>query len=288
LICFNDNANAQRLTIKSISANALPYRLDLSSGEEQAWPWYQREQDQLIVYIDAVADELIAMIFKKEKQKDVHLVGSTIKVIGATGTFGSMNLELEDVSNGGVITLANRTAPQLGSDPSLPISIRAIGQGLWQAQLTAIANSPAVQILDWKLTLPGMFSNQPVDIQCGWESQGGADYAGRGIYHAYFDLKELPLTGEARLRLPRVETTAALHLNGYDFEVRGWPPYAWRIPLSWLRAGTNEVEIEVWSTAANHYYAGTPYQPLGKLPCGLIGVPIVELIHPLIIHCSQE
>ena len=60
------------------------------------------------------------------------------------------------------------------------------------------------------------------------------------------------------------------------------------VPFLLALLGRNEIMVSVWNTAANYYYAGTPYQPLGKLPSGLIGAPIIELNYPFYIKLTQE
>jgi hypothetical protein len=129
---------------------------------------------------------------------------------------------------------------------------------------------PAARVLDqgWVLTADG--SERPVDVHEGWERQGLAAYSGIGEYRTVFDVTDDALDWpEWELLLPGVATSAEATLNGTRVGRWGWGPFSCALGPSVLRPGRNELTVRVASTAANHYYAGTPHQGGAAEPSGL-------------------
>jgi hypothetical protein len=121
-------------------------------------------------------------------------------------------------------------------------------------------------------------ASRPIDVHRGWEEQGLGDYSGAATYELSLDLDAGVEAGNWELELPAVHTAAEAFLNGAPLGRRGWRPYRFPIPLGLLQPGLNELRIRVYSTAANKYYAGTPFQ-IVKEPSGLTAAPaLVEIL----------
>jgi hypothetical protein len=108
----------------------------------------------------------------------------------------------------------------------------------------------------------------PISVASGWEGQGFPDFSGTGVYRKRISIET---AGRWLLELPRVETAAAVFLDGVEIGRRGWSPY--RFEVGCLAAGSYDLEIAVSNTAANRYYAGTPYQGETLDASGLLAAP---------------
>jgi hypothetical protein len=101
----------------------------------------------------------------------------------------------------------------------------------------------------------------------GWEQQGFPAYSGVGHYTCTFDRNA---SRPRRLRLPRVSAAVEVTLNGRATGSRAWEPFEFELPE--LRDTANQLEITVFSAAANKYYSGTPYRQHPE-PSGLLAAP---------------
>lgn len=124
----------------------------------------------------------------------------------------------------------------------------------------------------------------PVDPSVGWERQGFATFAGAGLYRASFDLDWPGLDDPAyshRLTLPEVHSTAGARLNGQELGTTTSRPHRFAIPDGLLRPSGNVLELEVRNSAANRYYAGSPFQTELQ-PSGLTAPPVITSVrrHP--------
>lgn len=127
----------------------------------------------------------------------------------------------------------------------------------------------------WTLAFDPSGTGAPVMVTHGWEQQGFPDTVGKGIYRCTVDLDGARYPGAWRLELPGVHTAAEAFVNGRAVGRRGWAPYVFAIPAGLLKPAANRIEIHVYSTAGNHYYAGTPYST-GLQPCGLTAPPLLR------------
>lgn len=93
-----------------------------------------------------------------------------------------------------------------------------------------------------------------INIDEGWQVQGFADFSGTGLYRLTFDLNA---AADIVLDLPSVATAVTVRIDERDAGMRCFPPF--RIALGHLSAGPHDLELAVSNTAANRYYAGTPY-----------------------------
>lgn len=129
----------------------------------------------------------------------------------------------------------------------------------------------------WTLRTEDGTTVQPIDVDRGWEEQGLDDYSGAAIYELTADVEAGGGAVDWELSLPAVHTGAEATVNGVSLGRRSWRPYDFPIPRGVLQAGANDIQIRVYSTAANRYYAGTPFQ-IGKDPCGLTDAPVLREI----------
>lgn len=136
---------------------------------------------------------------------------------------------------------------------------------------TAHADVPAPIVLSdgWTLEIDG---GGPISIAVdhGWEAQGHATFAGTGVYRRRINLPELADGLVWHLLLPGLHETAELWLDGafVGRHVAGEARFA--LPVS---RGEVAVELRVRNTAANRYYAGTPFWDGTPLPSGLTAAP---------------
>lgn len=129
---------------------------------------------------------------------------------------------------------------------------------------------------DWVLELLDGSGNQvPASVADGWEVQGFDRYSGVGNYSREF---EAPAgEGPIVLALPIVHTAVEVRVNGVAVGSRAWAPYEFVVERDLLRAGSNELELRVFSSAGNKYYGGTPFQDEPE-PSGLGAAPTIRLL----------
>jgi hypothetical protein len=168
------------------------------------------------------------------------------------------------------------TCLRLAGDPASPEIVRAPdGPSVPPPADDAPASSLAATLRDgWTLEVPG---ERPVaiDPDRGWEQQGFETFAGAATYRCRFDRPAGAAEDRWMLTLPVVHCCVRAALNGTGLGARGWPPYRFEIPAGELRARGNELALEVTNSAANRYYAGTPFQH-GLQPSGLAGAPVLD------------
>ncbi|TPW25823.1 carbohydrate-binding protein [Pararhizobium mangrovi] len=88
----------------------------------------------------------------------------------------------------------------------------------------------------------------------GWQAQGYPTFSGVGIYERVITI---PQAGHYELRLPGLATAATAVLDGRKVGRCHHTPF--RIDLGELERGGHSLVLEVCNTAANRYYADTPY-----------------------------
>lgn len=124
----------------------------------------------------------------------------------------------------------------------------------------------------WSLA-PGGAPARPVSVETGWQAQGLPAFSGTGQYACGFHLETAM---RARLALPGVAVMARVEIDGRDSGTLFHPP--WDLDLGTLAAGDHRLVIEVTNTAANRFYAGTPYAgALWPDRSGLTAPPLLHL-----------
>ncbi|UVK49575.1 carbohydrate-binding protein (plasmid) [Mesorhizobium sp. AR07] len=135
----------------------------------------------------------------------------------------------------------------------------------------ALVDVPAPIVLSegWTLEIDGG-EPIPVAVDRGWEAQGHATFAGSGVYRRCANLPILADGLVWHLLLPGLHETAELWLDGtfVGRHVAGEARFA--LPVA---CGEVAIELRVRNTAANRYYAGTPYWGGTPLPSGLTAAP---------------
>lgn len=119
------------------------------------------------------------------------------------------------------------------------------------------ANPLEILTLDdgWSFSPEGSRAFASVSVSEGWEVQGHSAFSGTGLYRRSVTIET---DGDWVLDLGEVHTAVTVCLDGQEVGRRAWRPY--RFALGHLARGNHELELAVSNTAANRYYAGTPYQ----------------------------
>ncbi|RLP75311.1 hypothetical protein D9V32_10505 [Mycetocola tolaasinivorans] len=201
-----------------------------------------------------------------------------------SGTLTGTNIAEWDAATGAALPLAEA---RLSLEPGeLRLFVWAGSGGTSAEPAAAVFNESAASaqaaaaptlILaeGWTLTLPeDTGTGTPIDVAAGWQSIL-PEYSGAATYRATFELAEVP-PADATLVLPEVSGSASLSINGTHLGERGWRPYRFAVPATLLRAGSNTIEITVWGSAANEFYAGTSLRPEPEVN-GLLAAPALFL-----------
>jgi hypothetical protein len=99
---------------------------------------------------------------------------------------------------------------------------------------------------DWTLNLSGKQLNTPLK---SWEELGTASFAGPASYRRLFASVAAPAGKHVYLEIADVHEYARVTLNGKELGAHAWQPYRWDVTGA-LKAGTNDLEIEVNATPA--------------------------------------
>jgi hypothetical protein len=158
-----------------------------------------------------------------------------------------------------------------------PTSIKA-GESVLPSilALPALPEQPEIPLdAYWTLRFEGERGAYPIRVDRGWESQGLETRSGTAIYARRVTIEKV---GRWLLELPAVDTAACVNLDGKPVGRRGWRPY--RFDLGRIEPGNHLIEIAVSSTAANAYYAGTPFKGDADDRAGLSKPPILFFLGP--------
>jgi hypothetical protein len=107
---------------------------------------------------------------------------------------------------------------------------------------------------DWTFQVSETASPEPINVNAGWHLQGFPAFSGTGFYARQIDLQE---TAHIVLDLPAVSVATRAYLDGQLVGACHHAPF--RFDLGVLSSGVHELMLEVSNTAANRYYANTPY-----------------------------
>jgi hypothetical protein len=116
----------------------------------------------------------------------------------------------------------------------------------------ASANTFAELGGDWSLDLNGKQLSTPLK---SWEELGAQSFAGPATYRKQFTAAALPAGQRVYLEIADVHDYASIKVNGKEFAAHAWQPYRWDV-TSALKAGSNEVEIEVRATSPGRGFPG--------------------------------
>jgi hypothetical protein len=101
-----------------------------------------------------------------------------------------------------------------------------------------------------------------------WEQMGMA-IAGPGTYRKQFTAAAAPAGKRVFLEIADAHEYARVTLNGKELEAHAWQPYRWEV-TSALKAGSNELEIQVYATPAGRG-GSAPAAPTGATPAAGAG-----------------
>lgn len=111
---------------------------------------------------------------------------------------------------------------------------------------------------------------RPVSVDRGWEAQGWPNHSGTGIYRYEGECPPPPAGHVWQLHLPGLKETAELWQDGAFVARRFAGDRSFPLAETGPRL---RIELRVRNTAANAFYAATPYLPEGPPPSGLIQAP---------------
>ena len=133
----------------------------------------------------------------------------------------------------------------------------------------AFTNGLTVATLDgdWSLDLDGKQTTTPLK---SWEELGTNGFTGPAIYKKQFNVIALPGKRHVYLEIARVSDYAKVTLNGKPLGEHAWQPYRWDA-TGVLKAGANDLQIEVDTTPAARMGAGGAPLPAVKAASGLLG-----------------
>jgi hypothetical protein len=114
---------------------------------------------------------------------------------------------------------------------------------------------------DWMLDLNGKQLTTPLK---SWEELDTQAFAGPATYRKQFTAAAAPAGKRVFLEIADVHDYARVKLNGKELEAHAWQPYRWDI-TSALKAGANDLEIQVNATPAGRGGPGSP-PPAGATP----------------------
>lgn len=135
------------------------------------------------------------------------------------------------------------------------------GKGVAPAADEARADAPAEEVRGWRVAFPkgwGAPEEVALDVLKSWTDlplgEEGRHFSGTATYRATI---RRTAAGAAMLDLGRVESVAAVYVNGRRVRTLWAPPYRCAVALE---AGANELRVEVTSTWFNRlvYDAGLP------------------------------
>jgi hypothetical protein len=110
----------------------------------------------------------------------------------------------------------------------------------------ASANTLAELSGDWTLDLNGKQVTTPLK---SWEDLGAPSFAGPATYRKQFTAPAAPAGKRVFLEVADAHEYARVKLNGKELEAHAWQPYRWDV-TSALKAGSNDLEIQVYATPA--------------------------------------
>jgi hypothetical protein len=107
---------------------------------------------------------------------------------------------------------------------------------------------------DWALDLNGKQVTGPLK---SWEDLGTQSFAGPATYRKQFTATAAPAGKRLFLEIADVHDYAKVKVNGKELEGRAWQPYRWEV-TNVVKAGSNELEVEVRTTAGGRGFGGPP------------------------------
>ena len=107
---------------------------------------------------------------------------------------------------------------------------------------------------DWTLDLNG---KQVITPLKSWEDLGTRGFAGPVTYRKRFTASAAPADRRIFLEIAVVNDYAHVKLNGKELEAHAWQPYRWEVTNA-VKAGSNDLEVEVRTTAAGRGGPGAP------------------------------
>jgi hypothetical protein len=175
-------------------------------------------------------------------------------------SFQDFEFELWHAGNGTRTpkALASSLDVTLELQQMLCLRLRAVGTR--SARPVAVpASAPEcdrVEVLadGWTFQVSKTDSPKIIKVNLGWQLQRFPAFSGTGFYTRQIDLQE---TARVVVDLPAVSTAVRAYIDGHFAGARHHAPF--RFDLGVLSTGAHRLVLEISNTAANRYYADTPY-----------------------------
>ncbi|PZM14516.1 carbohydrate-binding protein [Rhizobium tubonense] len=181
---------------------------------------------------------------------------SNAKVAGIS----KLEFEIWDAAGATRTTAATASSLSITLDPQQFVCLRVRADTTKPSQPVSIpASLPLphrVDILkdDWTLQISETGRPEPIQVNAGWHSQGFPSFSGTGSYITQINVRE---AARVILDLPGVSVAVTAYLDGRLVGACHHSPF--RIDFGVLSTGAHQLLLDVSNTAANRYYAGTPY-----------------------------
>lgn len=286
---FNDNLRPRRITIDTAWPSLIAERWNCATGTSTRWPWVASTGASSRTFIDLDPMELACLRISpsEEPLRRLTLSSSSAHVMPTSGADDGLELGIRLVSDEPVNLHTVGEKPH-HLPPTVHASTSASPIG-WHVQLTP-PHFPQPMMIDsgWTLTPADGHGSRPISVTQGWELQGLPTYTGGATYECQLEMPPGSTDWEWELELPEVHTVAEVTVNRRELGRRGWSPYRFTMPTDIVQSGRLSVSIRVLSTAANTYYAGTPYQGSTLDPCGLTAPPRLQPRLSVTIRRSSE
>ena len=115
----------------------------------------------------------------------------------------------------------------------------------------------------------------PISVDYGLEKQGFEHFAGKALYQVTFSLERI--CRKAKLLLPKCHDGVKVYLNKICVGQSLGQDYCFSLESA-LKEGSNLLEIEIYTSAANYYYQHSKWRKSGLDSCGLLAAPVLKLI----------
>jgi hypothetical protein len=186
---------------------------------------------------------------------------SRVATVAARGQAQAWDLATGEIHPlSGVVTESDAVRFQLllGPYEAKVVVVGPLPSGVGPAEPSLTAGDTLAELDgDWTLDLNGKQVTGPLK---SWEDLGTQSFAGPVTYRKQFTIPAAPAGKRVFLEIADVNDYARVKLNGKELEAHGWQPYRWEVTDA-VRAGANELEVEVRTTVATPGPGATPGAP---------------------------
>jgi hypothetical protein len=156
----------------------------------------------------------------------------------------------------------------LGPYEAKVVVVGPLPSGAGAAELSLASGDTLAELGgDWTVDLNGKQAATPLK---SWEELGAPSFAGPATYRKQFTISAAPAGKRLFLEIADVHDYARVKLNGKELEAHAWQPYRWEVTNA-VKAGSNDLEVEVRATASGGRGEGPPPPPAAALAAPAAG-----------------